>query len=307
MKKIKIIIAVFGLLLSGTAYSQQNPMFSQYMFNMMNINPAYTGSREVPTVTMLYRNQWMNFPGAPTSGSIAFDNRVLDRNHSWGAQMYYDKIGLEKTTGFQGFYSYSAPFENSTLALGMSFGFLNYKMNYTSTNPYTTGDPALQNVVNKYLPTAGVGALLSSERWYIGLSTPALMKTKISTTGQALVKQAGAEGHYFLSAGYVFPVSETVVIKPSMLLKAVSGAPLQADLNLNFWFNDLLGVGASYRTEDAVLGMLELKLNHQFRLGYAYDYNISKLVNYNSGTHEVMLRYELGGQQGKKIVSPRYF
>jgi type IX secretion system PorP/SprF family membrane protein len=307
MKKITIITAIFGILIMGDAVAQQTPMYSQYMFNMMNINPAYTGSREVPNLTMLLRNQWSGFPGAPTSGSVTYDSRVEGRNHSWGGQMYYDKIGIERTTGFQGFYSYSAPFERSTLSLGLNVGMLNYNINYNKTNPYDVGDPSLQAVINRFLPTAGLGALLSGDRWYVGLSAPALMKTKVSSDGQAVIQQAGAEGHYFLSAGYVIPVSESVVFKPSTLLKASSGAPLQADLNMNVWVNDIIGFGGSYRTSDAVVGMIELKLNPMFRLGYAYDHNISDLVNYNSGTHEFMLRYELGGKQGKKIVSPRYF
>lgn len=307
MKKITIITAIFGMLIMGDAVAQQTPMFSQYMFNMMNINPAYTGSREVPNLTMLLRNQWSGFTGAPTSGSVTYDSRIEGRNHSWGAQMYYDKVGVERTTGLQGFYSYSAPFERSTLSLGLNFGMLNYNINYNKTNPYDLGDPSLQAVINKFLPTAGLGALLSGDRWYVGLSAPALMKTKVSSDGQAVIQQAGAEGHYFLSAGYVIPVSESVVIKPSTLLKATSGAPLQADLNMNLWVNDIIGFGGSYRSSDAVVGMIELKLNPMFRLGYAYDHNISDLVNYNSGTHEFMLRYELGGKQGKKIVSPRYF
>lgn len=256
---------------------------------------------------MLLRSQWSGFPGAPTSGSVTYDNRIEGRNHSWGGQMYYDKVGIEKTTGFQGFYSYSAPFERATLSLGMNFGMLNYNIDYNKTNPYDVGDPSLQTVINKFLPTAGLGALLSGERWYVGLSAPALMKTKVSSDGQAVIQQAGAEGHYFLSAGYVIPVSASVVIKPSTLLKATSGAALQADLNMNLWVNDIIGFGGSYRTSDAVVGVIELKLNTMFRLGYAYDHNISDLVNYNSGTHEFMLRYELGGKQGKKIVSPRYF
>jgi type IX secretion system PorP/SprF family membrane protein len=307
MKKIKIIAVLVILIGSGTAIAQQTPMYSQYMFNMMNINPAYTGSREVPNLTFLGRRQWTDVPGSPTSGSVTFDGRIADRNHSWGAQMYYDKIGIERTTGFQGFYSYSAPFERATLSLGLSFGLLNYSINYNRTNPYDVGDPSLQQTINKFLPTAGLGALLSGERWYVGLSAPALMKTKLSDKNQAVVQQAGAEGHYFLSAGYVIPVNDAVVLKPSTLLKASNGAPLQADLNMNVWFNDMLGFGASYRTQDAVVGMLELKLNQNLRLGYSYDFAIADLRIYKGSTHEFMLRHELGGKQGKKIVSPRYF
>lgn len=307
MKRINIFVLFFGLLLCGEALGQQTPMYSQYMFNMMNINPAYTGNRENPNMTILMRRQWAGFPGAPTTGSVSYDDRVNDRNHSWGGQMYYDKLGIEKTSGVQGFYSYSAPFNNATLSLGMSFGLLNYSIDYNRTNPYDAGDPSLQSVINAFMPTAGLGALLSGDRWYIGLSSPALLKTKISSKNQAVVQRAGAEGHYFLTGGYVIPLSDVVVVKPSVLLKASSGVPLQTDYNLNIWFNDLLGVGASYRTSDAVVGLLELRLLQNVRLGYAYDYNISDLVYYNGGSHEFMLRYELGGAKGKKVVSPRYF
>lgn len=307
MKKKNIYSLLFLLTITGTAFSQQIPMYSQYMFNMMNINPAYTGSREVPTLTFLGRRQWTDIPGAPTTGSVTYDNRVTDRNHSWGAQMYYDKIGIEKTTGFQGFYSYSAPFERATLSLGLSFGLLNYSINYNRTNPYDAGDPSLQQAINKYLPTAGVGALLSGERWYVGLSAPALMRTKLTDKNQAVVQSAGAESHYFLTAGYVIPVNESVVLRPSTLLKASNGVPLQADFNMNLWIDDVIGFGASYRTQDAVVGLLELKLNPNLRLGYSYDFGIADLRYYKGNTHEFMIRYELGGQQGKKIVSPRYF
>lgn len=282
-------------------------MYSQYMFNMMNINPAFTGTREVPTTTALFRRQWLGFNGAPTSGSISYDSRVQDRNHSWGAQMYYDKIGIERTTGVQGFYSYSAPFENATLSLGMSFGALNYSLDRKRTNPYDQGDVLLQSSISKLLPTAGFGALFATEKWYLGVSAPALLKTKVMMDGTAVIRQAGADQHYFVTAGYILPVSESVTIKPSTLVKAVSGSPVQVDLNMNVWVNNTIGFGASYRTANAVVGMLELKLNDALRIGYAYDHGISKHLTYNTGTHEFMLRNELGGKKGKKIVSPRFF
>ena len=104
----------------GSAVAQQIPMYSQYMFNMMNINPAFAGSRGVPTTTMLFRKQWLDMPGAPTSGSVTFDNRIADKNHNWGAQLYFDNIGIERTNGLQGFYNFNAPFEKATLSLGMT-------------------------------------------------------------------------------------------------------------------------------------------------------------------------------------------
>jgi type IX secretion system PorP/SprF family membrane protein len=293
--------------MAGSAAAQQAPMYSQYMFNMMNINPAFTGSRGVPTTSLLFRKQWLGMPGAPTTGTLTYDNRVAETNHNWGAQLYFDNIGIERTNGVQGFYNFSAPLKKATLSLGMSFGMLNYSMDRKRTNPYDQGDPSLQQVVNRFLPTAGFGALLAGERWYVGLSAPALFKTKVMSDGQASLQQAGADGHYFLAAGYSFPVSEVLTLKPSTLIKAVSGAPIQYDFNMNAWVNDMVGFGLSYRTSDALVAMLEFRLTSELRLGYAYDHGLTNHLTYNSGTHEFMLRHEFGGRQGKKIVSPRLF
>lgn len=307
MRKIKISIVVFVLLVGATAQAQQTPLYSQYMFNMLNINPAYAGNRESGSLSMLLRKQWVSFPGAPSTGVLTYDQRVAEKNFSFGGQFYFDNLGIEKRSGFQGFYSYSAPFEKSTLSIGMSLGLLNYNANYNRTNPVTQGDPSLQVATNAYLPTAGIGAILSAEKWYIGLSSPALLKTQISIKGQSAIRRAGADGHFFLTGGYIIPVSAEVTLKPSVLFKSVSGAPIQTDLNMNVWFNNLVAVGLSYRTKDAVVGLAEIQLNPQLRMGYSYDYNVSDLVTYNNGSHEVMLRFEFGRAEGKKINSPRYF
>ena len=298
---------VLSVLWTLGVQGQQQPMYAQYMFNPMNINPAYAGHREVPNLTMLLRRQWVDFPGAPTTGSLSYDERIRNQNFSWGAQMYFDHIYIEKTSGVQGFYSYHAPFERSTLSLGISAGILNYRVNYGLAYALDAGDPQTQAVVNKFLPTFGFGALWASERFYLGFSSPALLRTKYNVAGQPLIKRAGAEGHYFLNGGGVFRVTPEVVLKPSFLLKAVSGAPVQADLNLNVWLYDIVGGGISYRTEDAVYGMIELQLSDRLRFGYAYEHNISRLVNYNQGSHEIMLRYELGRNVREKILSPRYY
>lgn len=308
MKIIKIATVTIGVFLAGSALAQQTPMYSQYMFNMMNINPAFTGIRENPNATLLIRNQWTSFKGAPTTGTLTYDNGVNDKNHSWGGQLYYDKIGIESTTGVQGFYSYMAPFENMTLSMGMSFGVMNYNIDYKKTNPYDQGDPGLQYALNRFLPTAGAGALLSGRSWYVGLSAPALFKTKVTDPDQNAVEGAGAEGHYFLSGGYIFNVEHDIVLKPSVLFKATSGAPLQMDLNLNAWFNDQIGAGVSYRTGSAIVGILEYKYKEKFRFGYAYEYNISNLNNYSGGTHELMLRYDMPARkETKRELAPKYF
>jgi len=305
MKKT-LSIFVLVIFVSSSVFAQQIPRYSQYMFNMLNINPAYAGNRDVATVNMLIRRQWVNFPGAPFSGSATYDKRISGSNSSFGGQIYSDRIGIEQTNGVQGFYSFTAPFENASLAIGTSLGILNYSINYARSNPFDVGDPNLQMSINGYLPTAGLGMLYSRERWYVGFSAPALLKTKINSNNQSVIRQARADGHFFLTGGYIMPISEMLTIKPSVLLKAVSGAPIQADLNANIWYGDLLGAGVSYRHKESLVGMLELQLNPLLRIGYSYDHTTSRLTYYNNGTHELMLRMELGGSI-KAVTSPRYY
>jgi type IX secretion system PorP/SprF family membrane protein len=305
MKKT-LSIFVLVIFMSTGVFAQQIPRYSQYMFNMLNINPAYAGNRDVATVNMLIRRQWVNFPGAPFSGSATYDKRISGSNSSFGGQIYSDRIGIEQTNGVQGFYSFTAPFENASLAIGTSLGILNYSINYARSNPFDVGDPNLQMSINGYLPTAGLGMLYSRERWYVGFSAPALLKTKINSNNHSVIRQARADGHFFLTGGYIMPISEMFTVKPSFLLKAVSGAPIQADLNANIWYGDLLGAGVSYRHKESLVGMLELQVSPLLRIGYSYDHTTSKLIFYNSGTHEIMLRMELGGSI-KAITSPRYY
>lgn len=301
-----IYIGLLSLSFFSEGYAQQLPRYSQYMFNMMNINPAYTGNREVPSMTMLLRRQWVNLPGAPFTGTFTYDQRIKETNNSFGAQLFTDRIGIEHSSGLQGYYAFSAPFENSTLSIGTSFGITNYNINYNRSNPYNQGDPNLQQAINGWLPSFGIGALYMRDQFYIGFSAPALLKTSINSRNQATIRQAGYEGHYFLTSGYIIPMSDLITLKPSILIKAVSGSPLQADLNMNVWIGNDLGLGASYRHKESVVGLLEYQLSPLLRIGYSFDYTTSRLTFYNNGSHELMLRLELGGGD-KKITSPRYY
>ncbi|MEY4432983.1 MAG: hypothetical protein RLZZ44_1116 [Bacteroidota bacterium] len=302
---MKYIYIIFLLAITAnTGLAQQQSMYGQYMFNMLNVNPAYAGSRGIGNVNALVRRQWLDINGSPTTGTFSYDERLTNKNTSLGGQMYYDNIYTQKRAGIQGYYAYAAEMGSSTLSLGMSFGVMNYNANYFSTNPFDVGDPLVQQVVSAFLPTAGLGAYWSAERWYLGLSTPNLFKSYKAEMNDKSVSFAGKSGYYYLTGGYVFPLSDMVVVKPSVMLKSVSGVPVQIDFNTNVWFSDVFGLGASYRTGDAMLGMVELQLNTQFRIGYAYEQKI-KVVNTSS--HELMMRYEFGGLMRKKVLSPRYF
>ncbi len=305
LSKIRWIIFLCLLFVVNSLKAQQEPMFSQYMFNLIHINPAYAGNRATNNITTLYRKQWIGIEGAPTTASLSWDNRADQSNVGFGVQIYNDQLGIENTTGIQAFYSYRIPFKKSFLSFGLSGGVLNFRTTYSGLLTTVGGDPAFKEDVNGVLPTAGFGILFATDNWYMSLSAPALLNTKINANNDQSI--VGANNHYFLTGGYIFKMSEFLVLKPSVLMKAVKGAPLEYDFNMNAWIQNIVGLGFSYRTGDAFVGMFEIQITPEFRLGYAYDYTISNLKPFNKGTHELMVRYEFCTKKNQRILSPRYY
>lgn len=306
-KNIRWLCLVFMLAASASAEAQQAPMYSQYMFNMLNINPAYAGSRGVGTGTALYRNQWVGIQGAPQTASLSYDMSLHEKKIGLGFQFYDDRLGIERTTGLNASYAFRIQLtESGTLSLGLQAGVLNYRANYSEVRTFQPNDPSFNQNISGILPAAAAGIYYNSDKFYIGVSTPQLLKTKLSLNNSADVLSTTRDLHYYLATGFVLDLSQDLVLKPSMLVKAVSGAPVEFDFNTNLWIQDVISFGASYRTGDAMVGMVELQLSKQLRLGYAYDKTFSDLGTYNTGTHEMMLRYEFGSATGK-VASPRYF
>jgi type IX secretion system PorP/SprF family membrane protein len=304
----RLLSALALMFFSMSAYGQQEPMYSQYMFNMLNINPAYAGSRGAISTVALYRNQWVGFPGAPRTTSFSFDMPLQNKKIGIGAQFYDDRIGIERTTGFNAMYAFRFQFAGSgTLSLGLQAGLLNYQANYTEVNTYVPNDPAFSSNVRGILPAFAAGIYYNSDKFYVGFSAPALLKTKIKYNNAAEIASVTSRDlHLFLTAGTVFDLNQDLALKPSMLIKAVSGAPVQMDLNVNLWLQNKIAIGASYRTGDAIVGMVEFQFNQQFRFGYAYDKTFSNLGTLVNGTHELMFRMEFGSP-AVRVTSPRYF
>jgi type IX secretion system PorP/SprF family membrane protein len=303
------IVLIAGMLIFYLSIqAQQEAMYSQYMFNMLHLNPAYAGNRQVDNITLLYRQQWLGVDRAPQTGTLSWDRRSENSNGGYGVTLYNDIIGIESTTGMQLFYAYHIPFENASLSLGISGGILNYRAALTKDRTIAANDPVFAQDENAWLPTAGVGLLYSAEHWYLGFSVPALMRTKTNSAVYINEKDLGANNHYFFTGGYIYSYSDMITIKSSILIKAVVGAPLACDMNLNAWFNNTLSVGAGYRVGEGVLGMVEIQILPQLRIGYAYDYATSSLGQFSNGTHELMLRYEFSANaKNDKILSPRYY
>lgn len=303
-----------GILLAGfvmPSKAQQQPMYSQYMFNMLNINPAYAGSRGVPSVTALYRNQWVGIPGAPATSSISFDMPIDAKKIGVGVQLFDDRLGIERTTGLNLAYAFRIQLsESGTLSLGLQAGLLNYRANYLDVTTFQANDPSFNQNVSALLPSAAAGVYYNSDKFYIGFSTPALLKTKVGYDNATDIQSvSGRDLHLFLTSGCAITLNPELVLKPSFLVKAVSGAPVQFDVNSNLWIQNKIAFGCSYRTGDAVVFLAELQLNNQLRFGYAYDSYTNKNISLGSlstVTHEMMLRMEFGNTNGK-VSSPRYF
>jgi type IX secretion system PorP/SprF family membrane protein len=309
IKIYAIPVLVVLLLSSVKVEAQTEPMYSQYMYNMLSINPAYAGSREVMSMNMFHRKQWVGIAGTPQTTSITMDQSFNDKKVGLGIQMYDDRLGVEKAQGVNAMWSARVRIsENGILSGGLQFGAMNYRADLTKVeNRFTPGDPAFTQNYSKWLPSVGMGLFYNTDKFYIGASMPNLMRSRLATFEMI---NSGIRNvndfHFFGTAGYVYEINEQVKFKPSAMVKVVSGAPVQYDFNANFWLKDLIGVGVSYRTKDAVLGMIELQANRNFRIGYAYDIPVSDLKLYTIGTHEIMLRYEFSKDKSN-IKSTRYF
>jgi len=304
-----IHIMLLILLISNTATAQTEPMYSQYMYNMLGVNPAYAGNREATSLNFFQRRQWVGISGAPQTTSVSLDGASSDNKFGWGVQLYDDKLGVEKADGANLMLStHIQVTEKGILSGGLSLGLMNYRIDLMNVQGrFTPSDPAFYANFNKWLPDVGLGIYYNTDKFYAGLSVPNVLKSRLSAFD---VMNSGIQKvnstHLFFTTGYVFSINDEVKIKPSTMIKAVSGAPIEADLNTNVWLKDVIGLGFSYRTGDAMVGMAEAQINENLRVGYAYDMTISPLKYYNNGSHEMMVRYEFGNNKSK-VKSTRYF
>ncbi|WP_128544690.1 PorP/SprF family type IX secretion system membrane protein [Larkinella soli] len=317
--------ALFLAFLAGSrpALAQQDHMFSQYMFNMMALNPAYAGSRDVLSMTAMYRNQWGGVEGAPQTTTFTLDMPVNRERVGLGLQLFNDRIGEYNTTGAYASYAFRIRVgDRTTLALGLQAGASSFRADLASVRTDQGGDPAFAQNISKILPNFGTGIYISNDRTYFGLSVPQLVKNRL-TDYDSGVQRARQRRHLYAMGGFVVGLSPTLKLKPSALVKYVEGSPLGIDGNVNFWLADRLSLGVSYRrnqfnsyesarvngevyNQDAIVGIVEVQISEQLRLGYAYDKMLNNLKLFRLPSHEFMIRYELGFGKNK-ILTPRYF
>lgn len=310
--KISKLISIAILILSvPAAFSQQLPQFTQYMFNTISINPAYAGSRETLSIVGLHRSQWVGLEGGPETQTLSAHAPMRNENMGLGISFINDKLGYENFAYLYADYSYTIKTSEKTkLAFGLKGGFTQYTLDEVLLNdPSVVNDPFFNDVSNRWSPNVGAGLYLHSQMWYVGLSAPRLLNTDYNKGRNGTLDYVALERtSYYLTGGYVFNLSETTKLKPSVLLKATNGAPLSFDVSANFLFNDTFWIGGGYRVNQnaaALGGIADFQVSKQLRIGYAYEYPISDLRPYTSGTHEVLLMFEVF--KSKRIKSPRYF
>ena len=310
---VKVIVIIF-IVLSYASFekvlAQTEPMYSQYMYNMLGVNPAYAGSREVLGLNFFQRNQWSGLRGAPKTTSLNLDQSIKEGKIGLGIQMFSDQLGVEEASGINGFLSSRIKVsENGILSAGLSLGFMNYQFNSLDVlNRIRTDDNVFVTVIpSQWNPSVGFGLYYNTDQFYMGISSPSLLKSRLAKYENfASGIQKTDDFHLFTTMGYVIKINEEVNLKPSTMIIMVSGAPIEFDLNTNVWLRDILGLGVSYRTGDAVIGMAEIQASPNLRFGYAYDMPFSPLKAYTRGSHEIMIRYEWGNNKSK-IKSNRYF
>ncbi len=294
------------LLATAGAYAQQDPMYSQYMFNTLAVNPAYAGSADVFTVMALSRHQWVGFNGAPSTQTLLAHTPLPAENMALGLSVLNDKVGPTRQTSAYADYAYRIRTgATSRLAFGLKAGVNLYQADLASL---TSVDPdvASVNVKGKILPNFGFGLYWHSQRGYLGASIPKLLENDIDAVNEAGIVTVSEVRHYFLSGGYVVDLDRSVKFKPSFMVRLVPGAPISVDVNANFLFRERIWLGAMYRVGNAFGVLAQYQVNDQFRIGYAFDLTTTKIGAYNAGTHEIMLNYDLRFFTGR-TVSPRYF
>jgi len=306
MKRIATLIGMLVFSLLGKA--QQELQISQYMFNGLFLNPAYAGTHPYWSATALHRTQWVSFPGAPRTNLIAADGQLGDKGFGIGFVAVNDNIGLYQFNDISAAISYKFRVStNSQLSLGLRAGVRNSAFNVNGLeNIPDPGDPLYANAGQSiWTPKFDFGAYWYSDRGYLGLSIPNVLAIDSRTADN---QDAGLKRHFFFNGGYVWDVNQSgsVKFKPSFLVKYAAGAPVSADLNAHFLFNDRLWLGVSYRHNSAVVAMIEFQMFDKLRIGYAFDATTTAIRTYQNGSHEIMLAYDFVSKQ-VKTIHPRYF
>ncbi len=308
----KYLLLTWMGLISVQGYTQQDPQYTQYMYNMSVLNPAYaTDNPDVINFGALYRAQWVGSEGGPTTGTF-FAHSPIAKKVEMGFSLIHDQIGdvVKQTNAFVDFAYVLKLNEKQKLSFGIKAGATFFSTNFNGfVYSDELPDPAFAENLSRVFPNVGVGTFYFGENYYLGLSSPNLLRTKHLERENGIIATGVEEIHYFFTGGYVFNLNENLKFKPAFMSKVVTGAPMSLDLTGNFLINNVFEIGAGYRWDDSVSGLVNFKVSPSVRIGYAYDYTTSNLGRFNSGSHEIMILFDLNkkGSMNGYDKSPRFF
>jgi type IX secretion system PorP/SprF family membrane protein len=310
MKK-EILLLFSWLCLAVAVYAQQDPQYSQYMFNQVGINPAYAGTKDVLSANLFYRDQWNGFPGAPTTEVFNMHSPLRGNRVSLGLQVIGDQIGPVSTTSFLSTYAYKMHVGKGHLSFGLSAGLMDRVIDYSKIEYKDQSDPYASSSlgkVGKMIPTFDFGVYYYTKSFYVGysithLNQPAYGSIKDSVTGTV---SAVLKAHQFITLGKAWVLNDNLVFRPSLLIKYVAGAPASIDLDASFLIKNTLWMGITLRTSGAIVGIIQYTISERMKIGYAYDLTISDLSAYGRSSHELFLGYDFNIFK-TKTLSPRYF
>lgn len=289
----------------ASSFAQQESQYTHYMYNTININPAYAGSRGVTSIFGLHRTQWVGLSGAPTTNAFSINTPLENSKIGLGLSFVNDEIGASDQNNISVDMSYTIILSRDyDLSFGLKASADLLNVDYTKLDRYNLNDPKFQNNIdNAFTPNIGAGIFLHSDKLYAGISIPSFLSIKHfdDNSSTAIADRL----HYYLLGGYVFDLNPDLKLKPSFLAKMVAGAPVQLDVSANLMIQEKFIIGLSWRWSAAATAMAGIQITNGLFVGYSYDFETSNLSNYNSGSHEVFLRFDLFNK--RQIVTPRFF
>ena len=305
-KQIFCFLLIFHtLVLPIVLRAQQLPLYSQYMFNTLEINPAYAGFKQAMQFTSIFRKQFNSIKDAPQTAMISGDMPIGDTNLGIGLKIVDDRISVLQNLGVQGSMSYRIEGDYSNIAFGIQMGAMSNKTDFSKLNLSNAGDPVFSQNLNAMTANFGTGVFYNTDKFYAGLSVPNLVRTHLKSVDVSLSEYVVKQNmHMYLNAGYLIDLNDNFIFKPSFLVRGVKGLPINYDLNANVFFRSLFSAGISYRNKNALVGLLDFRLVPTLRLGYAYDYNLGRLNNFSRASHEIILRYHIPFE--KDTLMPTY-
>jgi type IX secretion system PorP/SprF family membrane protein len=302
---IIIRLAVFFSFLFGyETTAQQQPQYTQYMYNPMSINAGYAGTNGTLEAILLHRSQWVGIDGAPKTQNFGIHGEVGNKV-GLGLSATNDNIGPMSQQYINANFAYKLNLsQNTILSLGVNAGVNLMNVDWSKGRYESQTDNVFNNNVNSSRLIVGSGGYLYGEKWYVGLSVPNFLITEsYDDVEESVIRR---KVHYYLQGGYVFNLGENLKFKPAFLAKVVEGAPATYDVSANFMYKEKFVLGAGYRFTDAFSALAGFQVSPSIFIGYAYDRSITDLQKYNDGSHEIILKFNL--QNKSKIAkSPRFF